>query len=54
MLQIVVEELLCLVIGADATQCCHDPGIMMHPAKLVQPPKTQAFSKQTVRAQGVY
>jgi hypothetical protein len=49
-----VEELLCLVSRADATQRCHDSGIMMHPAKLAQPLKTQAFSKQTVRAKGVY
>jgi hypothetical protein len=52
--QVVVQEPLCLVSRADATQCCHDSGIMMHPAEFVQPLKTQTVSNQTVRAKGEY
>jgi len=48
--QIFTEELLCLLIRAEATECCHDSGILMHSAKLVQILDTQAFSDQAVCA----
>jgi hypothetical protein len=47
-----VEELLGLVIRAHATQCCHDAGIAMHAAKLIQPLNTQTFSNQMIGAKG--
>jgi hypothetical protein len=48
--QIFAEELLGLLIRAEATECCHDAGIMVHPAQLVQILDTQAFSDQAVCA----
>ncbi len=48
--QVFVEELLGLGIRAEATECCHDSGVMMHPTQLVQILSTQAFSDQAVRA----
>jgi hypothetical protein len=48
--QVFAEELLCLVIGAKAAERCHDSGIIMHPAKLVQILDTLAFRDQAVCA----
>jgi hypothetical protein len=35
MLQFLVEKPLCLIVGANASESRHDPGILMHPAKVV-------------------